>query len=109
MSVWNSISRLILGSDEEEQRVMQGIRERKREARYAAADKLEQDGRRNLEDAAYGPDGRELREQGYKMIDQANRLRSGEISLLMALNLNGGGDEEAIKRVIERAVDEDDS
>lgn len=106
MGVWSSISRLVLGSDEEERRVMHGIRERKRQARYAAAKRLEQDGKRNIEDAAPGPVGTELREQGHKMLKQARCLRDGEISLLAAMNLNDGEDE-ALREVVERTVEGD--
>lgn len=86
---------------------MEGIRERKTQARYAAANRLEQQGRDNIGDAAPGSDGAELREQGRQQILQARRLRNGEISLLAAMNLDGDEDD-VMKKVIEAAVDGED-
>lgn len=107
MGVWASISRLVLGSDEDERKVLEGIRERKREARYATADRLEEDGRRNIEHAAPGPLGDDLRAQGERLIHDARALRSGEISLLAAMNLDGM-DDDAAKEAVKKTVEGED-
>lgn len=85
----HTLSRLLVGEDTGEQ-TRADRRERFREARFAAAERLEADACRNIEDAVEGPAGDELREQGYKMIRQAEALRNGEISLLAAMNLTEG-------------------
>lgn len=103
MGVWHSIGRLFLGDEEDEMKVLEGIRERKREVRYATADRLEEDGRLNIKNAIPGPLGNELREQGEKMVRQAGALRSGEISLLAALNLDD--DEDTLREVVENTVE----